>query len=419
MTALQRLQVRASQIRERLNELSGLDDLTEEQRTELDTLTAEYSTVEAQTRAAVIAESRTEADEAVEAGEDTPEGREIRELIQTANLGTMIVAASGHGRIEEGSAEAELRQASGIEAVNEVPWAAFLDAEDLTDTEDRADVVTNLGAVATGVNQRPIMARLFHASVTRFLGVGMPSVGTGSQLWPYLQTGTTAAMKQPSAKIDSAAATLQTVTTAPTRLTSRYVMQREDLLRLSGVDAALRRDIRSAMADQMDQQILNGNGAAPNVTGLLNAGGLAALADPTETVTWQSFLEDAIEGVDGLVATGMGELSLLIGTETYRKVEALFPATDTLTSAMAYVQSRGVSTRATGHIAAGAIQEGILVKARGKMEVQAPVWSGVQIVTDEVSLVDKGQIAMTALSFWDLVYIRKAYYGLRRKFKLN
>ena len=59
MTTAQKLAIRLSEIRSKLNELSGAETLTDEQRGEIDSLTAEYQNKEAQHRAAIV----TEADE--------------------------------------------------------------------------------------------------------------------------------------------------------------------------------------------------------------------------------------------------------------------------------------------------------------------------------------------------------------------
>ena len=77
MTNSQRLTVRSSEIRAKLNELSGLDELTDEQRSQIDTLTQEYRDAEAQLRAAVISEGEEEK----RALEQEPD-REVRERIE-------------------------------------------------------------------------------------------------------------------------------------------------------------------------------------------------------------------------------------------------------------------------------------------------------------------------------------------------
>ena len=61
MTDAQRLTIRASEIRQRLNEIGGLADdaMTDEIRAEADKLTAEYRDTETRLRAAIAAEPET------------------------------------------------------------------------------------------------------------------------------------------------------------------------------------------------------------------------------------------------------------------------------------------------------------------------------------------------------------------------
>ena len=79
MTNAQKLEVRASEIRQRLNEISGLegDKLTDEIRTESDTLQTEYRNTETRRRAAIVAEG----DEAAKAVTEPTESSETRERI--------------------------------------------------------------------------------------------------------------------------------------------------------------------------------------------------------------------------------------------------------------------------------------------------------------------------------------------------
>ena len=61
MTTAQKLAVRLSEVREKLNQLSGKDELTDEEQSEMRTLSGEYPALEARHRAAMIAESAEEA----------------------------------------------------------------------------------------------------------------------------------------------------------------------------------------------------------------------------------------------------------------------------------------------------------------------------------------------------------------------
>ena len=110
MRQSQRLAIKASETRARLNELAGLAELTDEQRAELDTLTREYADTESQYRAALTAESGEL--ETREAGEPAdPETREARELLNRAQLHRWAAAAA-RGRSVDGI-EAETGAAFG------------------------------------------------------------------------------------------------------------------------------------------------------------------------------------------------------------------------------------------------------------------------------------------------------------------
>ena len=115
MTPRQKLEVRQSERRQRLNELAGVDKLEDAQRTELDTLTAEFADGERQFRAAVLAEdtdAQTDTADAKAAGDplDATE-RERRALRGRCNVGPYIVAALTGADVT--GAELELRPGRG------------------------------------------------------------------------------------------------------------------------------------------------------------------------------------------------------------------------------------------------------------------------------------------------------------------
>ena len=107
MTTGQRLQLRLSEIRQTLNELSGLDSPTDEQRATMATLSTEYPTIETRWRAATIAEAdapETRADD----GEDT----ERRALVERVELRQYLHAAANG--VPVAGAEAELNAALDV-----------------------------------------------------------------------------------------------------------------------------------------------------------------------------------------------------------------------------------------------------------------------------------------------------------------
>ena len=143
MTPKQKIAVRLSQVRERLNEIGGLegDAYNDEIRTEEATLQAEYPDLERRHRSAIIAEGEGETRPA----EPDAEARERVELRSKAQLTTYLRAALAGRRVD--GAEAELQSAAGIgEGIPLELWDV-----PQPETEQRADAAT--GAPGTvGVN---------------------------------------------------------------------------------------------------------------------------------------------------------------------------------------------------------------------------------------------------------------------------
>ena len=94
MTTVQKLQIRLSEIRSKLNELSGVADLSDEQRNEIDALSREYQGKEAQHRAALIAEGEEQRAAEGEFGNVDGEAAETRALLGRVNVADYLKAAA-------------------------------------------------------------------------------------------------------------------------------------------------------------------------------------------------------------------------------------------------------------------------------------------------------------------------------------
>ena len=100
MTNAQKLTVRLSEIRQRLNEISGLADdaMTDEIRNEADKLGTEFRNAETQHRAAVIAEGAEQAAAEGLHGNGDGEPAEVRALMDRVTIADYLSpAASGVG----------------------------------------------------------------------------------------------------------------------------------------------------------------------------------------------------------------------------------------------------------------------------------------------------------------------------------
>ena len=187
MTNAQKLALRLSEIRQKLNELSGKDELTDSEQNEMRSLTAEFPTVEERWRAASVAEG---AEEAAARGDDPDadgdgEAAEVRRLRESVRLTDYLSPAAGGVGLT--GAAAEFNAALELPAVGAgggvaVPWDLLLTPE-LNETRRDPDperrAFTTTTQYAGGVGQRPILQRLFGMDIMAALGVRLDSVPSG------------------------------------------------------------------------------------------------------------------------------------------------------------------------------------------------------------------------------------------------
>lgn len=311
MTKAQKLELRRSQVRERLAELADVDGLNDEQRAEVEALTTEYRDIEPRWRAAVIAEDGAAEQAATEyGGEPDREMRERVALRSTASLGRYLTAYS-KGRIPTG-AEAELNAAAGVEA-GDIPI-------ELWDTEPERETRAITGAPGTvGVNLDRIRPAVFAPSILPRLGVEMPRVPSGTYATATITTSTTADAVAKSGDAPATAAGFTVTTATPKRVSARLELTLEDIAAVgtSNFEAALRENLSLALSDELDRQGLTGNGTAPNLTGILQRLADPATA-PSAVATFDDFVAAVTGGIDGLWASTTSEVAMVCGVDTYR-----------------------------------------------------------------------------------------------------
>ena len=160
MTTSQKLAIRSSEIRQRLNEIAGLetDKVTDAIRAESDTLRAELNTVESQHRAALASEGDDEARAA--GGFDNGDGEpaEVRALLGRVGIGDYLrPAAAGIGL---SGAPVELAGALKVTAVGPsggvaVPWTVLAGPEHRSAPERRAFTTDRAKRRAAGAAADP------------------------------------------------------------------------------------------------------------------------------------------------------------------------------------------------------------------------------------------------------------------------
>ena len=151
MTNKQKLELRLSELRSRLNEISGLEGsaFTDEIRTESETLAVEFRDTESRWRSATIADSENNGDGEVRRVEDDDsESTEIRQLSEKVELEATIWNLAALRRSSLTGAEGELNAALNIRSAGvSVPWAALVPKRRRVErVESRVDASTALPA---------------------------------------------------------------------------------------------------------------------------------------------------------------------------------------------------------------------------------------------------------------------------------
>ena len=250
MLASQTHGLRASEIRKRLAELAAIEEMTDEQRSEIGTLRTEYRDVEVKYQAAVTAE-----DTPTETRSDDAEGRELRSLIDGSDVGAIFAATLEHRQTD--GRTAELQQHYGLGA-NQVPLAML---------ETRA--VTPAPSTV-GADQSAIIRAVFPMSCAAFLGIDMPTVGVGEHVFPVLTKNADVGTPAENAAQAETTGSFSADALSPSRLQASFFYTREDRARFAGMDEALRMNLSDALADALDRQILVGAGGLLTGTNLAN-----------------------------------------------------------------------------------------------------------------------------------------------------
>ena len=309
MTTAQKIRLRLSQVRSRLNEISGLegDDFTADIRSEAETLQAEYADLETRHQAAIVAEGEPEK----RAAAPDAEMRERVELRSRASLGRYLVNAL-RGRAATG-AEAELQEAAGIG--DGIP----LELWDVP-TETRADASTAAPGTV-GVNLDRIRPAVFANSIAPRLGIEMPRVASGTYASATITTSLSAGSKEKGGAQESTAAAFTVSSATPKRISARLGIRIEDVAAVgqANFESVLRENLSLVLSDELDKQAINGaaGNSGADLKGIFNA-----LTDPSapgaDVAAFDTFVDAFAGGIDGLWASRMNEVAIVCGPETYR-----------------------------------------------------------------------------------------------------
>lgn len=392
MTDLQKLQIRASEIRQRLGELNTVSEPTTEQSAELDALGGEYVKLEPRIRAALITSGETEA--SAPAPVDAEE-RERRELRGRARVGDFVAAALSGDPLD--GASKEYRDSRNLRGIC-VPLDLFEPLAGSPAAASEARASTPAPSV-TPIMAAPTQPYVYARGAANYLGIDLIPVGPGAHAFPYLSTGTPKSFKAKGAAADSTAAAITSASVTPKRCTGSFEIRVEDIAVFPELEDVLRRDLPAAVADDLDRGVVAGNGTDPNPSGLL-----AELTSETAATTvedWTAAAKRPAAAVDGLHAQSARDVRFLLGLQTHTLLSGLF-ASNTAVSAVDYLNqiSGGVRTAPTGWIAAmdgtNKRQAGLARLGMRPRAACVALWGGLTLVRDEYSESQKGIVRITA-----------------------
>ena len=437
MTNAQKLAVRLSEIRQRLNEIAGLDDdgMTDEVRAEADRLTTEYRGKETQHRAALVAEADEQRAAEGEFGNADGEPAEVRALLSRVGIGDYLTPAAG-GLGLTGPA-AELNAAFKVESPPKysggilVPWRMLECPEHRAAPAPRGEAraFTTTAALDGGTMQRPILQRLFGMDIMGALGVRLDSIPADMTEWPLLTGGVAPTMKAEGAAADAAvAASFTTETLKPKRLTGRYEFTHEQAAQVADIEQALRRDLADAVRSKMSELLINGNEStnAHEPDGFLTK--LTAQSPvPSATAAYADYVGVHATAVDGIHASMETEVSSVIGTASYQHAASVYQSGSGESGSEA-LKRRGAGCMASSFIpaASSGVQDGNILHAAGpngggaslRGDSIAGMWPTLEVIRDPFSKASQG-VVLTWVSLWDAETAFRAAAYRRVSFKIT
>lgn len=403
-----KIQRRQSEIRSALAELAGAETLTDETRFKIDDLDREYGDNERRFRAALIGEN--EEREQAKGELETRDSKEWSDMLGRFEVRQVAMALDHGHQIDGETAEIvqELRSQGAYQGIP-VPWQAL---------ETRAGETLASGT-PDPIQTRPIIDRLFPASVAARMGAQMINIAQGEAEYPVAtsgasvgwQTSETGAVAGPSAY----ATTDKPL--APDHTLGVQMKITRKALKQSGaaLEQAVRRDMNGAIAQEVDRVSFLGAGSSGEPLGVI-AG--ASTYGITETAidaapSWAAFRAAVVRFMTANAAGSPDAVRMLIRPEVWSDLD------DELISGTAVSEWE----RLTRNIPAGnvAMSSNALADPTGSPEETKALltttaggvspffvatWGAVDLIRDPYTDAASGGLRLTALATMDITVAR-------------
>lgn len=398
---------RQSEIRQKLANLSGKEKPTEDETKEMDALDKEYQTNEVRFRAALVAENteRRAAGAELESRSD----RQFADLVAGFEM-RQVALHLDEGRALTGqTAEVvqELRNQGGYRGTP-VPLMAL---------EQRAGETIAAGT-PDPMQTRPIIDRLFPASVAAQMGAQMIQIGSGAVEWPVTTSAVSAGWadgETANGAGPTAYATTDRALKPEHNLGIHMRITRKTLLQSGeALEAAIRRDMNGTMAAELDKAIFLGTGANGQPLGVIPG---AATYGITSTAvdalaSWAAIRAAVVRFMTANTATGPSGIKALIRPELWSFLDDAEAFTGTgITEWERLVKNIGAPVQTSNALAtpAGtplATQALLTANAGGVAPIFVGIWGAVDLIRDPYSDAQSGGLRLTALTTADVTVAR-------------
>ena len=421
MQPLDKIHFRQSEIRSELMKMfppfEQEEPVTEELRAKGKKLEAEYLANEERIRAEMRSKDTTAPEASPSTGHpNDAESLEWRSLVQRYEVRQVIAAlSSDRPSALEGATKEVVDQMTtrGKYAGIPVPWEAFGPPE--PPIERRVGETVAAG-VASETAVMPILDRLFAPSAVGRMGIRVLNIAAGAVEWPITAGGATVGWAASETANVGGPAVFSTTerTVKPDYTVGAQMHITRKTLKSSGeaIEAVVRRDMLSAIQEEIDKVAFLGKTASNQPKGL-------ALTNhyemPTTAVTaaasFDAIFDAAVEFFEKKTITSPKDINILIRVEVYKAlVKKLVSGTaisdmDRLKAEIGRIVTTATALPApTGTPAASTAL--MTTTTGGVPPGYVAIWGGVDVIRDPITSAASGALKLTGIVTLDVTAVR-------------
>lgn len=265
---------------------------------------------------------------------------------------------------------------------------------------------------------RPIIDRLFPASIAAQMGAQMIQIGSGATEWPVTTSAVTAGWAAGETGNVAGPTAYETTDKAlkpehnlgiHMRITRKTLLQSGDAL-----EAAIRRDMNGAMSAELDKAIFLGTGADGQPLGVIPGAATYGITSTAvdAAASWAEMRAAVVRFMAANAATGPSGVNALIRPELWSFLDdaEAFAGTG-ITEWERLVKNIGAPVQTSNALAAPAgdplaTSSLLTTSAGGVPPIFVGIWGAVDFVRDPFSDAQSGGLRLTALTTADVTVAR-------------